>query len=543
MSAAADGCEEEASQAQPLTAEQRKYLEDVEERQKKFREWVKKKVGSAYLAGYEFNKPSEFILHLSDLCENITKERDEKARRGCLKWAKRSQSFAVEAKEFMEGVSPVLDVVRASAPPYGDIAIGTVFILLGVATRRNDLDARISTILGSFQDKLSSFRLFQQIYDGKVVKHHLTKELQRNILDTYIAFIDFAIKAAKFYLRSGFYRWTIATFKSGEFQKESDDLKTHVLRVKKASEALLHRNVAELTESQKELLRKNKNLQDGLDKLRNNNVYNRLTQFQRLLGLESWSLDHEKQCLSEYKTSFHRELNLGEKHTYQQVSGNDFEVLIRKAGAYHHWTASNQSAMIVLVGLNNEAIKARKMHCWISPLAWEAWTRLRDRGAMHAFHALSPNEENGQKRSLYETISIVLFQLLSSRLVQLADDKHDAQLRAAVQRFKDLPTTDHNQDKYIKALQEVCVEILGLFDRGETVYVVLDRIDLCWGPQSNRILELLADTMRLSKCVMKVLAVANPLGRSVERFDLERLSDRVGEQIQLIHKPLYQEHI
>ena len=59
-------------------------------------------------------------------------EFDERHEKGCGLFSKSYQSSAVVARSFMRDFSPILEIVKDFAAPYGGLAVGTISVLFVV---------------------------------------------------------------------------------------------------------------------------------------------------------------------------------------------------------------------------------------------------------------------------------------------------------------------------------------------------------------------------------------------------------------------------
>jgi hypothetical protein len=53
---------------------------------------------------------------------------------GLKKYSKKSQSLAASIKVFLNDVQPILDIIQGFASPWGNLAVGTIFMLCYVRT-------------------------------------------------------------------------------------------------------------------------------------------------------------------------------------------------------------------------------------------------------------------------------------------------------------------------------------------------------------------------------------------------------------------------
>jgi hypothetical protein len=112
----------------------RKRIEELENEQRQFREWV--------MQSSDFSEDEKKAIHYNTLAEfkeywgkaietKSQLESCHEKERGLT--SKRHRSFAAIVKRFMENFSPVIQIIRDFGAPYGNSAIGTISVLFVVS--------------------------------------------------------------------------------------------------------------------------------------------------------------------------------------------------------------------------------------------------------------------------------------------------------------------------------------------------------------------------------------------------------------------------
>lgn len=111
----------------------RKAIEISENEQSQFKELVatSKNFSKTEKAVIEYKTVAEFDTFWQ-LTNSAKEEFDQSHERGCGLCMRRYQSSAVVAQSFMEDFSPIINIVKSFAAPYGGMAVGTISILFAV---------------------------------------------------------------------------------------------------------------------------------------------------------------------------------------------------------------------------------------------------------------------------------------------------------------------------------------------------------------------------------------------------------------------------
>lgn len=174
----------------------------------------------------------------------------------------------------------------------------------------------------------------------------------------------------------------------------------------------------------------------------------------------------------------------------------------RQKGAFAQWSKSANPAMLILTGINNTNIAFIKFHCWISPIAIDAVMRYRDEGAIYAFHTFC--NDGPSRRSASACLSVIAAQLLNARTQGLGDSQ--LSILSLAQEVSRLAVEEDDTTK-VNAIGRLLCEIVKTFDHGETIHIIIDRLDLCQESGRDDIPRVMADVLNESSCTVKALLV------------------------------------
>jgi hypothetical protein len=173
---------------------------------------------------------------------------------------------------------------------------------------------------------------------------------------------------------------------------------------------------------------------------------------------------------------------------------------------YRKWLDHEQSSLFFVSG--STAYEGRNFsgctHCWLSPAAIYIAESLRDQQQKVAFFSCHPGLERQHIKS--ETVlSCLVSQLLRWR---------PSMLRTKEAIFRNILENKHNHSHehvHVDLLHAVLLELAGL----ETIYLVLDRPDMCVGTRIDKLVNELARLITLLKSTdfrVKIAVVAETSG-------------------------------
>ena len=111
----------------------RKTIKSLENEQSKFKKLVatSKDYSEAEKAVINFDTVAQFDAFWQKT-NDAKEEFDQSHERGCGLCSKSYQSSAVVIRSFMKDFSPIIDIVKDFAAPYGGMAVGTISVLFAV---------------------------------------------------------------------------------------------------------------------------------------------------------------------------------------------------------------------------------------------------------------------------------------------------------------------------------------------------------------------------------------------------------------------------
>ena len=244
--------------------------------------------------------------------------------------------------------------------------------------------------------------------------------------------------------------------------------------------------------------------------------HDRLNEIQRLLNLVDFSEKEHRKEWDKHSQSVDRDDDLNAE-MFQQMRGPELDSF-RTSGDYHLWRESEQSCLLILSGYNNIGIH-QAFQCWLSPVAAAT---VKDFGQLKirplcAYYALPQKGE-----LLYNVVSVILLQLLRQKSSALRDEQRHAELRNALEKFRQTPM---DEDDRVLAMEMVALRVIDFFDESETLYIVVDRADRCRDPKTfdhrKMLLKVFIKLVEAARCKLRVLTVLNGYSWRVESYQDE----------------------
>lgn len=226
-----------------------------------------------------------------------------------------------------------------------------------------------------------------------------------------------------------------------------------------------------------------------------------------------------KGYLSSLEESFSREI-------FEQMSGRRLQAF-KETQQYQEWIQANDSQMFILSG-NNEPSEWDASNCWVSPIALDLLQEppKADNGGSIVSHFLLRRPV--PRDLIYEIIPVILLRLLRKNPMATRKENKFSDMLSAIRTLKALERQEISDktmaDKREKALVVVARKVIELFDRNETIYVVVDRVDRCMiDPVDQRmaILRVLVSMVEAAQCQLKVLVINSANSWSVNGHDRE----------------------
>ncbi len=203
---------------------------------------------------------------------------------------------------------------------------------------------------------------------------------------------------------------------------------------------------------------------------------------------------------------------------------------------YQTWLQSQQACLLILSGYNERSILDEDQ-CWLSPIALNLIEQVSKQGpeTMIAFRLLPQRRQT----LIYDVLPTILLQLLRRKPQALRDEKEHAELYADLRKYEDLSNdTAKNgmkDDSRIATLVKIALRVINLFEAGQTVYIVVDRVDRCTYPgradHRRALTKALVRMVEGAKCNLKILAVINGYDWRVEDIRDEFGAEKKGSMI------------
>ncbi|KAJ2901776.1 hypothetical protein MKZ38_001396 [Zalerion maritima] len=470
---------------------------------------------------------------------------DKKHEKGWGRWSQKYESISVGVCDFLRDIRPLLDAVNDVGGPYTGTAIGTITAVFFLSGSKYTLEEEIAQALEGIKDRLPGFRMYAEIYSKN---HGLEVDLRKKIVQAYIAFMELCVAITRYYLQTGFQRWTTATFTPSKLRDLSDDANNAVLMVRGKCEELLNwnmaqarRDIAKTLENNERLLQDNKRLEKKIDDLRQSRTNDLILRIKSGLRLATWTLESHQEAFSKLKTLMSYAM-ADEEYRYEQMALGRIE-RFRKTNTFLSWDAEGESRLLLLVGENHDSLIYESRNCWVSPFALNLIDRLTPSHSAHdalpptpppsdiatcpatgavcasfVFHSRSIRES---PITMYDVVSVIALQLICTCREMLCEKQEtlDEVLAAFTEAREKMNSSGYEDEcALINTARDLLISVLDLFDETDTVYIVLDRIDRCREVDHYDFLELLGDIVGRScngeqkACAVKVLAVANREG-------------------------------
>ncbi|KAK7947807.1 uncharacterized protein PG986_008693 [Apiospora aurea] len=430
---------------------------------------------------------------------------------------------AASVHDALQALSPIIDAVKESGFPYAGIAVGTITFVFAASKHRQEREKRINVMLLAIQDRLLGLKLYSHIYTES---HGLDQQLQSKISIAYHTFVSFCTAVVEYYELGGFVRWLISLSRATGLEDKAASVQGAIGAVRQVGEELLHKSAAEIKKKLQSVEQMNKSqlaeiseLKQRIQDLQQSQDSQDLENVRQALGLDStFSLEAELQRLEKRRGSvtaqFRRTYSFG-----PNVADRLAEV---EAGpAFSSWLDSPRSRVLVLAGRNQVHEAA---HCWLSPIAIELVKKLRKASTPELFAFFMIGEREAED-TLEHTLSTVAYRLLSQHRGVLRNKAAYDRLWTALQDYRNMKADESDRKHEVhRALRNVVLAVLNLFEPGQTVWIILDRLDQCQCATESRnfhrkavlkSLVSLAEDRELG-VKLRVLVVVNSLDWNVE---------------------------
>ena len=257
----------------------------------------------------------------------------------------------------------------------------------------------------------------------------------------------------------------------------------------------------------------------------------RVRDVQRLLGLDNFSEELQRESLQRYHHLLAYDDQLGVEYL-QQMRGLELDSFRCKPD-YQRWLTSPKPCFLILSGYNNESVLSARQ-CWLSPVATTLIGDLTnaDTCSTVAYSIIPPSGI-----LVYDILPAILLQLLRQKRQALRDEKQYSELQSGLRDFQvevKGNTSSETHEIKLAALLRVASRVISFFDESETVYIIVDRADRCrdLARADHRMVLLRAfvKLVEIARSKLKILAVLNGYDWPDSK-DLNDLREKVEDRI------------
>ncbi|KAF1949694.1 hypothetical protein CC80DRAFT_579665 [Byssothecium circinans] len=470
----------------------RKQLEKSVQKQLDLRQWLqeRKDLSATERLVLTWTKPQQSVEFWVAKCEKAESGLKEDRKYGWRNWANKYQTFGAGVMGLLRDWEPIIDVVKRSGGPYGELFFGTVSILFIVAEVKSVSEGYLSAALMEIKDAMLGFALYGEIFSQSDA---LEKDLQEKMVEAYTAFVTMAVDATKYFKASGKGRCFKAMRECRRFEEQTENIKTSIARIRLRCNDLMSRNIDDIKRS-------NECLMVELNRLHRRFDEEKLASITRVWEVPYQSPTERTRLLDLYRNELQSAFSDDVEHFYS--IGDRKRAEFERSESFTTWEATTKSAFLVLVGFPEYSVVEQQQHCWISPIAIDFINDCKASTKYHAYHILP-----SKGRTSLKTIMLSLL----SQILPLQCEK-----------FRDSTTCRNIEESYakiarshdrcdMKALDEslgsLGLHILELFSPSDSITVILDRVDRCEEDDRVALLRILAQLAQAVKCTFKVFVV------------------------------------
>ncbi|OQU97551.1 hypothetical protein CLAIMM_03470 [Cladophialophora immunda] len=423
------------------------------------------------------------------------------------------QVFITRFSNFLTAYSGIVEVVKNASAPYGNLAYGTLSLLLIVVVNKTGNDEKIAKALADLEYSFPRLNLLSDIYPEP--------QIEKLVAEAYRDMVDFARKAVLYYI-SAPTRYLAAgdPQQEVEFRMSIESLRHKLVEVNLESTVLLHQRAKYIEEQNEALLRGNRELKQQMRVIEDLNMDLR-SQLERLR-----QTIHEEQVQRDRKefANFRALVNVPETSDHTDIQsckrtlGGAFPVLMgAKPGkiarwysqltpdvlnneeSYRVWLESDRSCLLLLGGASLMEGRANISTCsWLSPAAiYVAEDQLSENRHV-AFHCCHP-QILSEKCGVHEAILSLICQIVGWKPDILRQNSSFLSLARTIS-WKDAG------DDVVNAMFKMLSDLLTELRSEEPVYIILDRADQC-DYRPFQLVQKLMEVIRKARSIVKMMVV------------------------------------
>ncbi|KIW91001.1 uncharacterized protein Z519_08784 [Cladophialophora bantiana CBS 173.52] len=434
-------------------------------------------------------------------------------RNGSRRFGTAFQAFVTRFSNFLTAYSGIVDVVKNASSPYGNLAYGTLSLLLIVVVNKTGNDEKIAKALAELQNSFPRLNLLSDIYPEA--------QMERLVAEAYRDVIVFARNAVLYYMSTSL-RMLAAGVPQQEldFIKSIETLRHKLVEVNLESTVLLHSRAKYIEMQNEELLRGNEKLHQKMKSLEDLNIELRseidrmsrtlreeqvqrdqkeLVNFRELVGVPE-SCDHTniQSCKRNLGGAFPALVGGKPGKIARWYSQMTLDVLDNEE-SYHVWLDCTHSCLLLLGGTSLMEGRTNISTCsWLSPAAiYVAERQLADNRHV-AFHCCHP-QILSKKCGVQEAILSLACQVAAWKPDILRQNPNFLSLARRIS-WKD------DGDEVMNAMFKMLSDLLTELHLEEPVYIILDRADQC-EYRSFLLVQKLVEVIKKAQSMAKIMVV------------------------------------
>ncbi|OAP62731.1 hypothetical protein AYL99_01958 [Fonsecaea erecta] len=444
------------------------------------------------------------------------------------------QVFITRFSNFLTAYSGIVEVVKNASAPYGNLAYGTLSLLLIVVVNKNGNDEKIAKALAELEYSFPRLNLLSDIYPEP--------QIEKLVAEAYRDMVDFARKAVLYYMSTSMRLLAAGDPQQElEFKMSIEGLRHKLVEVNLESTVLLHRRAKYIEEQNERLLRGNKELKHQMKVIEDLNIDLRmqLDRLRRTLEEEQGQRDRKelanfRALLNVPETSDHTNIQSCKRNLagafpvllgaspgkiarwYSQLTPD----ILNNAESYRIWLDSDHSCLLLLGGTSLMEGRSNISTCsWLSPAAIYVAEQQLSENRHVAFYCCHP-QMLSQRCGVQEAILSLVCQVAGWKPDMLRQNPSFLSLAQSM-TWKDA------DDDVLNAMFKMLSDLLTELRPQRPVYIILDRADQC-EYQSFQLVRKLMEVIQKARDMVKILVVMDSALWGIDSWLCDGLKEDSG---------------
>ncbi|KIY04113.1 uncharacterized protein Z520_00805 [Fonsecaea multimorphosa CBS 102226] len=495
-------------------------------------------------AAFKQSLDTQLLAQVKDTKEEVERQIDD-ARTAYMSWLEGRQTgsrrygtafqvFITRFSNFLTAYSGIVEVVKNASAPYGNLAYGTLSLLLIVVVNKTGNDEKIAKALAELEYSFPRLNLLSDIYPEP--------QIERLVAEAYRDMVDFARKAVLYYMSTSMRLLAAGDPQQElEFNMSIEGLRRKLVEVNLESTVLLHRRAKHIEEQNEKLLRGNKELKHQMKVIEDLNIdlRSQLDRLRRTLHDEHVQRDRKELA------KFRALVNVPEASDHTNIQsckrtlGGAFPVLVgAKPGkiarwysqltpdilnneeSYRVWLDSDHSCLLVLGGTSLMEGRSNISTCsWLSPAAIYVAEHQLSEDRHVAFYCCHP-QVLSERCGVQEAILSLVCQVIGWQPDILRQNPSFLSLARTIS-WKDA------SDDVVNAIFKLLSDLLTELHLQEPVYIILDRADQC-EYQSFQLIRKLMEVIQKARSMVKIMVVIDSALWGIDSWLCDGLKEDSG---------------